>query len=166
MSERKPVPPMAGKHLPWDRVSGFFVRVDSFLPLAPAQGGRMGAAASGGFGSAIAELPHPGVEPAQRLFHLPIQHKSDYKSLFLAHGDLGVRNRTTELIVLHEPRQGLLGGKRACLHVAAYPAGTWQAFFDAASRYAAEEFCWPNALFLYQPSATKVFPAAANLFVP
>ncbi len=163
MGEQGPTPPIAGHDVPWERVSGFFLRLESFRPYAQQVGGQVG---PDSFGLAIAELPDPDLEPAQRLFGLPIEHQSDYRSLVGAHLDDGVRDAATELIVLYEPRRGLLGGKRACLHVAAYPAGTWEAFFDAVSRYAAEEFCWPNALFLYQPGATKVFPCKINRFAP
>jgi hypothetical protein len=71
------------------------------------------------------------------------------------------------LVVLYERRKGLFGGKRPCFYVACYPTGTWQRFFDAVSRYASQEFQWPNALFAYRPSATPTFSSVApNLFQP
>jgi hypothetical protein len=36
--------------------------------------------------------------------------------------------------------------------------------FDAVERYASQDFRWPKALFLYQPSTMAVFPCDQNLF--
>ena len=166
MSDSGPAHLIAGKHFPWEQISGFCLRLDSFHPFAKVDGDHVGPAVLGAFGLATVELPNPDVEPEQRLIDLPIEHKSDYKSLFRAQLDAGVRNGTNELVVVYEHRRGFLGGKRACLHVAAYCAGTWKGFFDAVSRYAAKEFRWPSALFLYQPSDTHLFPASGNIFVP
>lgn len=167
MSDSGPAHPIAGKHFPWKQISGFCLRLDSFLPFAKVDGDHVGPAVLGAFGLAIVELPNPDIEPEQRLISLPIEYKSDYKSLFRAQLDAGVHNKTNELVVVYEYRRGfLLGGKRACLHVAAFSAGTWKSFFDVVSRYAAKEFRWPTALFLYQPSDTQLFPASGNLFAP
>jgi hypothetical protein len=164
MSESEPAHLIAGKHFPWEQISGLCLRLESFLPFAKVNGDHVGPAVLGAFGLAVVELPNPDVEPEQRLISLPIEHKSDYKSLFRAQIDAGVRDKTNELVVVYEPRRGFLGGKRACLHVAAYPAGTWKAFFDAVSRYAGKDFRWPTALFLYQPGNAQLFPASGNLF--
>jgi hypothetical protein len=164
--ESGPAPPIAGKQFPWDYISGGYLWLENFLPFSKVEGGRVEPAKLGAFGLAIAELPNPDVAPQQRRITLPIEHKSDYISLIRAHLDSGVRDKTNELVIVYEPRRGWLGGKRACLHVAAYPAGTWKSFFDAVARYAAKEFRWPTALFLYQPSDTQLFPSRDNLFSP
>ncbi|HEY5504286.1 MAG TPA: hypothetical protein VIK28_03940 [Sedimentisphaerales bacterium] len=166
MSTSEPTRLMAGTDFPWQQISGFYLRLNSFLAVAEVRGDRVGSAVAGAFGFAIVELPNPDVEPEQRLITLPVQHKSDYKSLFRAQLDAGVRNKTNELVVVYEHRRGFLGGKRACLHVAAYSAGTWKSFFDAVDRYASKDFHWPTALFLYQPSNTQIFPASGNIFAP
>ena len=98
------------------------------------------------------------------MVNLPIEEKSDYKSIYRAHHDRGVQAGTNELVLLYEHRKGFLGRRKPSFHVAAYPSGTWEGFFDAVSRYAVSEFQWPEALFLYQPSATNAFPANKNLF--
>jgi hypothetical protein len=157
---------MAGTHFPWKQISGFYLRLDSFLAVAEVHGDRVGPAVAGFFGLATVELPNPDVEPEQRLVTLPIEHKSDYKSLVRAQLDHGVRDKTNELVVMYEYRRGILGGKRACLHVAAYSAGTWRSFFDAVDRYSSKDFHWPTALFLYQPNNTRIFPASGNIFAP
>lgn len=166
MNDKGPDHPIAGKHFPWEQISGYYLRLDSFIRGAKVDGDNVGPAVLGAFGLAVVELPNPDVEPEQRLIVLPIEHKSDYKSLFRAQLDAGVRNKTNELVVVYEYRRGFLGGKRACLYVAGFSAGTWKSFFDAVSRYAVEEFRWPTALFLYQPSDTQLFPGSGNLFAP
>jgi hypothetical protein len=167
MSDSGPVCLTAGIDFPWKQISGFYLRHDSFLPVAKVDGDNVGPPIIGGpFGWAIGELPNPDVEPEQRLIRLPIENKSDYKSLFRAQLDAGVRNKTNELVIVYEYRPQFFGWKRACLHVAAFPAGTWNGFFEAVSRYAAKEFRWPTALFLYQPSERQAFPANGNLFRP
>jgi hypothetical protein len=63
------------------------------------------------------------------------------------------------LVVLYEHRRGLFGGRKPCIHVACYPAGTWQGFFNAVEKYASAEFRWPEPFFLYAPSPNAPFPA-------
>lgn len=157
---------VAGKTFPWKYVAGYYLYLRSFTPFADMSGDRVGSATLGAYGLAKAELPNPDVEPEQRVVTLPIEHKSDYKSLYRAHLDTGVKAGTNELVLLYEHRRGIFGGHKASFHVAAYPAGTWQGFFDAVSKYAADRFQWPQALFLYQPSSTTVFPASRNIFSP
>jgi hypothetical protein len=166
MNSGGPARPIAGKDFPWEQISGYYLRLDSLLPFAKVDGDDVGPAVLDVYGLATVELPNPDVRPEKRLISLPVEHKSDFKSLFRATLDSGVRDKTNELIVLYENRRGFLGGKRACLHVAAYPTGTWNSFFDAVSRYAAQDFQWPIALFLYQPTSTQVFSARNNLFTP
>lgn len=157
---------IAGKTFPWEYIAGYYLRLHSFTPFAEVSGDRVGSAILGAYGIAEAELPNPDIEPRQRVVTLPIEHKSDYKSLYRAHLDAGVKAGRNELVLLYEHRRGVFGGHKASFHVAAYPAGTWQGFFDAVSKYAADQFRWPQALFLYQPSNTTAFPARGNLFSP
>ncbi len=157
---------VAGKTFPWEYVARFYLRLHSFLPFAEVSGERVGAATLGAYGLAQAELPNPDVEPQQRIVTLPVENKSDYKSLYRAHLDAGVKAGTHELVLLYENRRGLFGGRKPSFHVAAYPAGTWKGFFDAVERYTSDQFRWPKALFLYQPSDIAAFPASANLFSP
>ena len=104
------------------------------------------------------------MQPSQRIVSLPIKNKSDYKSISRAHIDSGIKNGTNELIILYEHRRNLLGGLRPCLHVALYPSGTWNKFFDAVANYTSQEFKWTNPLILYQPSSSNVFPSTKNIF--
>jgi hypothetical protein len=159
--------PKAGRDFPWKYVAGFFLRLESFSPFAVIEGDTVKGLPIGSFGLAIVELPNPDVPPEQRLLGLPIEHQSDFKSLSRALLDSGVREKSNEIVLLYEPRRGLFGGKRPCLHLACYPTGTWRTFFDAVSRYASQEFRWPNALFVYQPSSSVVFRSTnENLFRP
>jgi hypothetical protein len=82
MSESEPIHLIAGQHFPWEEISGLCLRLESFFPLAKVNGDHVGPAMLGAFGLAVVELPNPDVEPEQRLISLPIEHKSDYKSLF------------------------------------------------------------------------------------
>ena len=161
--EQKPV---AGETFPWDYVAGFYLCLRSFVPFAEVSEDSVGSAIFGAYGHAEAELPNPDVEPEQRVVTLPIKHKSDYKSLYRAHLDAGVKAGSNKLVLLYEHRRGVFGGHKASFHVAAYPAGTWQSFFDAVSNYASDQFRWPKALFLYQPSSRTAFPAGRNIFRP
>ena len=157
---------VAGKTFPWKYVARFYLRLDSFLPFAEISGERVGAATLGAYGFVKAELPNPDVEPQQRIVTLPVEDKSDYKSLYRAHLDAGVKAGTNELVLLYEHRRGIFGGRKPSFHVAAYPAGTWSGFFDAVEKSASEQFRWPTALFLYQPSDAAAFPASTNIFSP
>lgn len=157
---------VAGETFPWEYITGFYLCLRSFIPLAEVSGDRVGPAIFGTYGLAKAELPNPDVELDQRVVTLPIKHKSDYKSLCRAHMDAGVKAGSNELILLYEHRRGVFGGHKASFHVAAYPAGTWQGFFDAVGNYTSDQFRWPKALFLYQPSSRTAFPAGRNIFSP
>jgi len=157
---------VAGKSFPWEYITGGCLRVQSFLPFAKIDGENVGPAIGGAYGLVTAELPNPDVSLEQRVFIVPIEHESDYKSVSRAHIDTGVKSGANELVIVYEHRRGWFGGKKACLHVAAFPAGTWKAFFDAVTNYKAQEFRWPNALFLYQPGDIQVFAASANIFSP
>jgi hypothetical protein len=158
---------VAGKSFPWQHIDGYALRVRLFLPFADIEGDKVGSPIMGTYGLINAELPNPDVNPEQRIVQLPIEHKSDYKSVSRAHLDSGVKSGANELIVLYEHRRGMFGGRKPCIHVACYPAGTWQSFFDAVDEYASGEFRWPQPLFLYQPSPNSFFPATTrNLFSP
>ncbi|HVA97957.1 MAG TPA: hypothetical protein VNG53_03600, partial [Bacteroidia bacterium] len=136
----------------------------SFTPLSQISGDKVGASILGTFGIANAELPNPDVQPSQRIVSLYIKNKSDFKSISRAHTDSGIKNGTNELIILYEHRRNLLGRPKACFHVALYPNGIWNNFFDAVQNYKAQEFKWPQPLILYQPSSTNIFPATKNIF--
>lgn len=167
MSDEEPSRFRAGRDFPWDNIGGHVLRLERFLPFATMVGDTVKGVSIGSFGEAVVELPNPDVTPEQRLLELPIEHQSDFKSLYRASLDSGVRAKTNEIVLLYELRRGLFGGKRPCLHVACYPTGTWSGFFDSVSRYASNEYKWPNALFTYRPGNTIVFPSVApNLFQP
>ena len=157
---------LAGKNFPWEYITGFYLRLTNFTQLAVVNGDTVGSKTLGAYGLASAELPNPDVEPVQRLVTLPIEHKSDYKSLYRANLDSGVSDGANELIILHENRKGFLGRRQPSLPVAAYPNGTWLSFFEAVDDYRSEDFRWPEPLFLYQPSSSQVFPSKGNLYMP
>jgi hypothetical protein len=147
------------------------MRVRKFLPIATLNGDNVSEALPGGVcGFVHAELPNPDVEPEKRIVSIPIKNKSDYKSVFRAHLDPGIKSGVNELIVMYVHRRGLFGKHKPCIHVAGYPAGTWRGFFDAVDKYASAEFRWPPPLFLYEPIPNGPFPAgkglAQNLFSP
>jgi len=154
----------AGVHIPWRSIEGFFMCVRSFTRLAQVSGPKVGGSVLGTYGVAQAELPNPDVDPHKRMLSIPIKNKSDYKSFFSAHLDTGVKSGDNELVILYEHRKNLLGGRRPCFHVAIYPTGTWNNFFQAVANYQAQEFKWPRPLILYQPSPTNVFPTTKNIF--
>ena len=116
----------------------------------------------GSYGFVTAELPNPDVEPSQRIITLPIKHKNDYSSIYKAFIDTGVKTGTNELVLVYEHRRNLFGRHKACIHLAAYPKGTWNTFFEAVTNYAAKEFQWPIPLFLFRPSTTRIFPNTLN----
>jgi len=153
-----------GINFPWKYIEGLFMLVRSFTPLTQIVGDKVGTSVLRTFGVVNAELPNPDVQPSQRIVSLPIKNKSDYKSISRAHIDSGIKNGTNELIILYEHRRNLLGGLRPCLHVALYPSGTWNKFFDAVANYTSQEFKWTNPLILYQPSSSNVFPSTKNIF--
>jgi hypothetical protein len=158
---------VAGLSCPWEYIAGSVLRLRMFVPFATVNGAHVSRPPLRRvYALTVVELPNPDVLPDERVIQVPIEHSSDFKSLAHAHLDLGVRDKANELLLVYEPRRGFFGGKKACLHVVAYPAGTWDKFFDAVSHYAAQEFVWPKALFLYQPSHTRVFPATSNCFQP
>jgi hypothetical protein len=132
----------------WEWIAGHYMRVRKFVPFVKIQGDTVGPRTILGYGYIYAELPAPDVRPEQRVVCLKIQHKSDFKSISNAHLDSGVRSGANELIILYEYRRGLFGTPKPCIHVAGYPAGTWQGFFEAVDRYASGEFRWPPPLFL------------------
>ena len=156
---------IAGKNFPWEYITGFYLRLTLFTPFAVINVDTVGSKSLGAYGLAEAELPNPDVEPNQRVVTLPIEQKSDYKSLYRAHLDSGVSAGTNELVIVHENKRGFLGGRQPSLHVAAYPNGTWLGFFEAVTNYRSEDFRWPEPLFLYQPSSTQVFPSTRNLYM-
>jgi hypothetical protein len=154
----------AGINFPWKYVEGLFMCVRSFTPLTEIVVDKVGASVLGTFGVVNAELPNPDVQSHQRILSLPIKHKSDYKSISRAHIDSGIKSGTNELVILYEHRRNLFGGPKACFHVAIYPTGTWNNFFEAVANYKAQEFEWPRPLILYQPSPTNIFPTTKNIF--
>jgi hypothetical protein len=155
---------MAGVNFPWKYITGYFMLVRSFTPLTQILGDKVGTSVLGTFGVINAELPNPDVESQQRILSLPIKHKSDFKSIYRAHIDSGIKNGTNELVILYEHRRNLLGRPKACFHVAIYPAGTWNNFFEAVVNYKSQEFKWPRPLLLYQPSPSNIFPTTKNIF--
>lgn len=138
-----------------------------FLPFAELAGSSVkGNKVFGAYGIAIVELANPDVEANRRTITLPVENKSDFKSISFAQLDSGVTDRTNELILLFENKKGIFGSRKPSIHVAAYPTGTWVRFFEAVENYRAEDFQWPDALFLYQPGSLGAFPASRNLFIP
>lgn len=164
MSEETPDRLIAGKDFPWGYVTGYYLLFSNLLPFATVVGDTVSGKVLGAYGLAHAELPNPDVEPNQRMITLPIENKSDYKSIVRAQLDSGVQAETNELILLFENRKGLFGGRKPSFNVAAYPSGTWLRFFDAVANYKTADFQWPEALYLYQPGDTTAFPASSNLF--
>jgi hypothetical protein len=171
------VPPYAGRDFPWDSIAALYLRVRNFIRYAEIDGDTVGKAMLGNYGSVYAELPTDDVGPEQRIMAIPIENKGDYKSVFRAHLDSGVKSGVNELVVLceYQTRGGLFRTLKPCIHVAGYPAGTWQGFFDVVKRYAPAEFRWPVPLFLYSPPVgtipTNPFPIPTtglnnNLFRP
>ena len=157
---------IAGKSFPWHEIAGYYLRVQSFTPFAEISGDKVGSPLLGAYGLVLVELPNPDVDSQQRTVTLPIEHRSDYKSVYRAHLDSGIKAGTNELIMVYEHRRGLFGRRKPCFHVAAHRTGTWQRFFDAVSNYTPNEFQWPEALFLYQPSSKAAFRATSNIFSP
>jgi len=155
---------MAGSDFPWKYVERLFMCVHSFSPLSEINFDKVGDSVLGTFGFINAELPNPDVQIHERIISLPIKHKSDYKSISGAHIDLSLKNGTNELVIIYENRRNILGRPKACFHVAIYPAGTWNRFFEAVSNYKVQEFVWPQPFVLYQPSATNIFPKTRNIF--
>ena len=140
------------------------MRVRQFFPVATLNGDHVsGALPTGVCGFIHAELPNPDLEPEKRIVSIRIENKSDYKSVFRAQLDSGVKSGVNELIILYEHRRGLFGTPKPCIHVAGYPVGTWQGFFEAVDKYASGEFRWPPPLFVYAPTASRVFPPTKNL---
>ena len=172
------VPPSAGRDFPWDPIAGLYMRVRDFIRYAKVEGDTVGPAMFGKYGSIYAELPTDDVGPEQRIVAIPIENKGDYKSVFRAHLDSGLKSGVHELVVMceYQTRTGLFRKQlQPCIHVAGYPAGTWQGFFDAVKRFAPAEFHWPPPLFLYSPPVltlpTNPFPIPTagfnnNLFRP
>jgi len=148
----------AGIDFSWEWVAGYYMRVRKFVPFVKIQGDTVGPRTLIGYGYIFAELPAPDVRPEKRIVCLKIQHKSDFKSISNAHLDSGFRSGANELIILYEHRRGLFGGRKPCIHVAGYAAGTWQGFFEAVDRYASGEFRWPPPLFVYAPTTWPAFP--------
>lgn len=162
--DESPSKPIAGLDFAWENISGFYLRFVSMLGFAGLDGDSVGSPIAGAYGLAKMELPNPDVSAQQRLITVPIKTKGDYKSISRAQLDSGVHEGSIELVVVYEHRRGFFGGAKPSLHVAAYPAGTWEKFFDAVSHYKSQDFDWPSALFLYQPTTTRIFPARNNLF--
>lgn len=156
--------PQAGIDFQWEWIAGYYMRVRKFHRLATLNGDNVsGALPDGTCGFIHAELPNPDVEPEKRIVSIPIQNKGDYKSVFRAHLDAGVNSGVNELVIMYQHRRGFFGKPKPCIHVAGYPAGTWQGFFEAVDRYASGEFRWPPPLFLYSPLPNGPFPAPKGL---
>jgi len=155
---------IAGVDFPWQNIAGYYMCVRSFTPFADVSGDNVGAPVLNKYGLVYAELPNPDVDEEQRTLCLPIEHKSDYKSFSRAHLDNEIESGINELVVLYEHRKGLFGGKKPCFHIAAFPEGTWETFFEAVDKYSASEFKWPKPLFLFQPSSNIAFPQTTNIF--
>ena len=134
------------------------------MQFAKIEGDAVGPAMLGAYGLLNAQLPNPDVPPEQRIVTLPIENKSDYKSLVRAHLDSSVQEKYAELVVLFENRRGFFGGRKPSFHVAAFPRGTWLRFYEAVVDCSSDKYPWPKAHFLYQPSALTVFQCTTNLF--
>jgi hypothetical protein len=157
-------PPKAGISFAWEHIAGYYMRMRKFIPVSIIEGDNVGPKSPAGYGVIHAELPNPSVDPEQRIIAISIENKSDYKSVFRAHLDPGLKSEVNEVIIFCEYQsRGLFGTLKPLIHVAGYPAGTWQGFFDAVERYASAEFRWPPPLFLYSPPVrtipTNPFPA-------
>jgi len=158
--------PQAGRDLPWEYIAGYYLLLHEFRAFASLGGDTLHRLPFGILGLAVVELPNPDVSSEQRLLGLPIEDESDFKSLYRAFIDAGVRDGSNELVLVYERRRGLFGGKRASIHVGCFRAGTWTKFFEAVTQYAPQSFRWPGALFKYQPSSNAVFRSKNNLFQP
>ena len=154
----------AGINFPWKYIAGYFMCVRSFNQFAEILGDKVGPPTLGAFGVVNVEFPNPDVQSQERFLSLPIKHKSDFKSISRAYIDSGVKNGTNELVILYEYRRNLLSRPKACFHLAIYPTGTWDSFFEAVKNYQPQEFLWPRPLILYQPSTTNIFPTTKNIF--
>jgi hypothetical protein len=156
---------IAGKSFPWEYVTGAVLRVSRFVDFTTLDGIARAVAMQGGaYGLLLAEVPDPDRTPDERLISVPIEHRSDCKSLSRAQMDFGVLAGETELVAVYENRRGWFGRKKASLHIAAFSTGTWNKFLDAVACEKAQEFSWPNALFLFQPGRVQLFQAQTNLF--
>ena len=118
---------------------------------------------TGAWAVGLQELPPPDIDVNQRMLRLPIENKSDFKSIVYAELDSGVKEGTNELILLFEDRKGWFGRRKPSLHVAVYPTGTWLKFFEAVTNYNGADYQWPNALGLYQPGDFPAFHASRSL---
>ncbi len=98
---------MASKSFPWKYIDGYYLRVRLFTRFAEMEGDSVGSGVLGVYGVINAELPNPDVNPEQRIVSVPIEHKSDYKSVYRAHLDSGVKSGANELVVVYEHRRGL-----------------------------------------------------------
>ena len=58
---------VAGKSFPWEYITGFYLRLTHFTPVATIDGDTVGSGVMGAYGLASAELPNPDVEPNQRV---------------------------------------------------------------------------------------------------
>lgn len=155
-------PIISGKN--WKYVSRYFMCARSFTPLSQFFGDKVGSSVLGTFGFVCTELPNPDVELQTRIIKLPIENKSDYKSIYKAYNDKGVKDGINEVVLIYEERRNLFGRPKACFHVAIYRTGTWSEFFEAVKNYSAHEFIWPRPLILFQPSSTNIFPTSRNIF--
>ena len=158
---------VAGKDFPWEYIAGFYLLFSELYAFAEVTGHLVsGNKAFGAYGVASVELPNPDIDANQRMLRLPIENKSDFKSIVYAQLDSGVKEGTNELILLFENRKGWFGGRKPSLHVAVYPTGTWLKVFEAVTNYNGADYQWPNALGLYQPGNVAAFHASRNLFTP
>ena len=158
---------VAGKDFPWEYVAGFCLLFSELFSFAEVVGHTVqGSKAFGAYGVASVELPNPDIDANQRMLRLPIENKSDFKSITYAQLDSGVIAGKNELILLFENRKGLFGGRKPSIHVAVFPAGTWLDFFEAVTNYKGADYQWPHALGLYQPGDFTAFHASRNLFMP
>ena len=157
---------VAGKDFPWEYITGFYLLFSKLYEFAEVAGHLVrGNKFLGAYGVASVELPNPDIDANQRMLRLPIENKSDFKSIVYAQLDSGVKEGANELILLFENRKGIFGGRKPSLHVAVYPTGTWLKFFEAVTNYGGADYQWPNALGLYQPGDVVAFRASRNLFM-
>jgi hypothetical protein len=117
----------------------------------------------GAYGVIQARLPNPDVDREMQSVNVPVQNASDLKSFIRTHLDKGVGDGSNELVMMYLHQKSLLS-KKPSIVLAAFRKGVWDSFFEAVANYKSQEFTWPEALFLYQPTPMGPFKSNSNLF--
>jgi len=156
---------MAGNHFPWEYIQNRPTKVVKLSTFTTYRGDQdISKPVAGIYGFVFVELPSPDATAEERIINLPIENKSDFRSISIAYYDKGVQEGVNEIVLLYEVRRTLFGGKKPCFHIAIYPEGTWQKFFDKVDEYKVDEFVWPKPLILFQPGNKSAFPITKNIF--